>query len=147
MAPNSFLSSGSSVTETSGKFIFYMGWMVRGSNPGTGKQFISSPERPDRLWAPHSIVSKSHRGSFPGIKRPVREVTHSPPSGAGDKTEWRYAPIPPLCLHDVEKKNFNLRFFYICVYILIFQAQCFIILHTCTHDIRKHYIYVYICIS
>ena len=47
------------------------------------------------------------RCSFPGIKRPVREVTHLPPSGAEIKNRWSCMPVlfPPICFHDVDKEK------------------------------------------
>jgi hypothetical protein len=38
-------------------------------------EFFSSPPRPERLWGPHILPSL-------GVKRPGREVDHSPPSSA-----------------------------------------------------------------
>jgi hypothetical protein len=34
-------------------------------------------------------------GSFPGVKRPGREVDHSPPSSAEVKNTWSYISTPP----------------------------------------------------
>jgi hypothetical protein len=36
-----------------------------------------------------------------GVKRPVRETDHSPPSSAEDKNVWRYTSTPPTRLHGV----------------------------------------------
>ena len=33
------------------------------------------------------------------VKRPRREVDHSPPSSAEVKNEWRDTSTPPICLH------------------------------------------------
>jgi hypothetical protein len=43
---------------------------------GQGKDSFISPSRPDRLWGPLSLLSNGNRG----LKRPGREVDHSPPS-------------------------------------------------------------------
>jgi hypothetical protein len=37
----------------------------RGSIPGRGKRFFSSPQRPDRLWGPSSLLSNGYRGLSP----------------------------------------------------------------------------------
>jgi hypothetical protein len=63
------------------------GWTVRGSNPGRGKIFFSSPKRPDGLWGPPSLLFNGYRGFFPGVKRPGRQINHSPPSSAEIKNE------------------------------------------------------------
>jgi hypothetical protein len=39
----------------------------QGSIPGRGKIF-SSPQRPDRLWSPPSLLSDGYRGHFTGCK-------------------------------------------------------------------------------
>jgi hypothetical protein len=39
----------------------------------------SSITRPDRPWGPPSVLYNRYRGSFPVVKRPGREVDHSPP--------------------------------------------------------------------
>jgi hypothetical protein len=53
-----------------------------GSSPRRGWEFFSSSPRPDRLWGPPSLPSNGYRGSFPSVKRPVREADRSPPSSA-----------------------------------------------------------------
>jgi hypothetical protein len=50
--------------------------------PGGGWEFFSSPLRPERLWGPASLLSNVYQGSFPGVKRSVREADHSLPSSA-----------------------------------------------------------------
>jgi hypothetical protein len=42
-----------------------------------GSRIISSPRRPDRLWAPPSLLSNGYRGPSLGVKRPgVKLTTH-----------------------------------------------------------------------
>jgi hypothetical protein len=41
------------------------------------------------------------RGSFPGVKRLVREADHSPQSSAEVKNAWSYTFTPPIRLHGV----------------------------------------------
>ena len=50
-----------------------MDWMVRGSNPGGGRDLPHPSRRP--LWPTHSLYS-GYRVSFPGIKWPGRGVDH-----------------------------------------------------------------------
>jgi hypothetical protein len=33
-----------------------------------GKRFFSSPQHPDKLWSPRSLLSKEYRGQFLGGK-------------------------------------------------------------------------------
>ena len=51
--------------------------MYRLLHCGRGHRFFSSPKRTDRLWGPHSLLFQGYRVSFPGIKRPGRDVDHS----------------------------------------------------------------------
>jgi hypothetical protein len=80
-------------------------WSIRGSNPGRGKRFFSSPKRRDRLWAPLSLLLKGYRSPFPWVQRSRREVTHSPPSSAPVKNRWSYTSTP-IRLHDLDRENF-----------------------------------------
>jgi hypothetical protein len=46
-------------------------------------------------------TSNGYRGALSlGVKRPEREVDHSPPSSAEVKNEWTYTSAPPI-LHGV----------------------------------------------
>jgi hypothetical protein len=38
----------------------------RGSIPGKGKTFLSSPQRSDRLWSRPSLICNEYRRLFPG---------------------------------------------------------------------------------
>jgi len=67
----------------------------RGSNSGRGRNFLSSPKRPYRLWYPLSIPLNGYWCSFPGLKRSGRDVDHSAPSSADVKNEWTFTS-PPL---------------------------------------------------
>jgi hypothetical protein len=43
----------------------------RGSSPGKGQEFFSSPPRPDRLWRPTSLLSSGYQEELSlGIKQP-----------------------------------------------------------------------------
>jgi hypothetical protein len=44
--------------------------------------------------------------SFPGAKRPGREVDHSFSSSAEVKNEWSYTSTPSMCFHCVDGGNF-----------------------------------------
>jgi hypothetical protein len=53
-------------------------------------RIFSSPRRPDPASYPMGAG-----GSFPGVKRPVREADHSPPTSADVKKIWVYTSTPP----------------------------------------------------
>jgi hypothetical protein len=57
-----------------------------------------------------SFIFNGHWGYFPGIKRPGRDVKHSPPFSAKVKNEWSYYTFTPIHLHGTNKGNFNLLF-------------------------------------
>jgi hypothetical protein len=58
-----------------------------------GSRIFSSQRRPDRLWGPPSLLHNRYGGG--GVKRPGREVDHSPPPSAEVKKMWIYTSIPP----------------------------------------------------
>jgi hypothetical protein len=64
-----------------------------------------SQNHPDRLWGPHSLLFNLYQGSLPEVKRPEREVDHSPPSSAEVYNEWRYASTAPICLYGMDRDN------------------------------------------
>ena len=46
-------------------------------------------------------------GGFPRIKRPGREVHHSPSSGAEVENKWIYTSSPTIRLHGVDRYYFT----------------------------------------
>jgi hypothetical protein len=53
-----------------------------------GSRIFSSPQRPDGLWGPPSLLSNEYREALsPGIKRQVSEADHSPPASAWVKKD------------------------------------------------------------
>jgi hypothetical protein len=66
-----------------------------GSVSGKGKIFFSSPQRPDRLWCPHSLLYNGYWGAVsPVVKQPGREADHSPPPNAEVKNGGAVPPFP-----------------------------------------------------
>ena len=70
-------------------------------------RFFPSPELPGRLWGPPIRLFIGYRGSFPGLKRPKRQVYRSPPSIAEVKNEWSCTFTSPVSLHDMDVENFT----------------------------------------
>jgi hypothetical protein len=66
----------------------------QGSIPGSGKRFFPSPQRSDRLWGSHSLISHGYRDSFVGVKRSRREAEHSLSSSAEVKNSGAISPFP-----------------------------------------------------
>jgi hypothetical protein len=69
----------------------------RASILGTGKRFclefhgiVPPPNRPDRLWGPHSILFSWYRGSFLRVQRQGRKVNHSLAFSAEVKNEYAF---------------------------------------------------------
>jgi hypothetical protein len=49
-------------------------------------------------------------GIFPEVKRLEREVNHSLPCSAEVKNEWSNISASSLCLHSVDRKNFECNY-------------------------------------
>jgi hypothetical protein len=76
------------------------GWMIGGfeSRRGLGIVLYTTasrpavgPTQPPIQWVPGALSL--------GVKRPVREADHSPPSSAEVKNAWSYTSTPPIRLH------------------------------------------------
>jgi hypothetical protein len=59
---------------------------------------FSSSQTSDRLWGPPSLLFYWYQIYFPRVKRPGREIDHSPPSSAEFKNEWIKDSLL-LCFH------------------------------------------------
>jgi hypothetical protein len=79
------------------------GWIVGDSSPGGGWEIFPSTTasrpalgttQPPIQWVPAAF--------FLGLKRPVCEADHSPPSSAEVKNAWSYTSTFPIRLHCVE---------------------------------------------
>jgi hypothetical protein len=53
--------------------------------------------------------------TFPGLKRPEREASHSPASSAEVENKWSYIPIPSICVHSVYKEKLTVLFFWLLI--------------------------------
>jgi hypothetical protein len=63
-----------------------------------GSRIFSSLRRPDRLWDPAKPPIQWVPGALsPVVKRPGREVGHSPPASAEVKKTWIYTSTPHNC--------------------------------------------------
>jgi hypothetical protein len=84
---------------------------VLGSNPCSGKRFISTPSRPKQLWGPPYLPFDGCRGSLPRSNRPGRAVIHSPPTCAEVNSDWRYTSAVYTHLRGVHSGYFAFRYF------------------------------------
>ena len=62
--------------------------LARVSNPSRDKILFSSKKSQDRFCSPNSLLINAYMGLFPELKRPRRDVDHSPPPSADIKNEW-----------------------------------------------------------
>ena len=53
----------------------------------------------------HIVSFSRYWVSFLGIRRPGREIDHSPPSSAEPRSEWNYKSNSSVCLRNVERQN------------------------------------------
>ena len=57
--------------------------------------FVLCSETSQHALGPTQTLFQWVQGLFPGVKRPRREVNHSPPSSAKVKDTWSYTPTLP----------------------------------------------------
>jgi hypothetical protein len=81
-------------------------WTVRCWNPGRRKRRCASPNRPEQLWGPLSLLFSRYRGCFQGVKRTDSNSKHSSVSSAVDKKAWRHTSSPFKRLHGTYRKTF-----------------------------------------
>jgi len=67
---------------------------------------------------------------YPGVKRQVREVDHSPPSSDEAKNECSYTSTPPIRLHGLDRDNFTFS-------VLRWKKHKFLQLCECCHKIKS----------
>jgi hypothetical protein len=78
------------------QFSYLQAYCCPGSIPGSAR-FFYSPQRPDRLWGPTTLLSNGYREIFPrGVKRQERETDHSLPSCAEVKNGGAVSPLPHM---------------------------------------------------
>jgi len=70
--------------------------VVWDSNPGRGKEFLSSPNPnpPDLLCGPTVFLSKGYRSNFPKVIRPGRDANHTSTSSARVKHDLSCTFMP-----------------------------------------------------
>ena len=78
--------------------------------------FFLLPKYSDHHWIPPSLLFIGYRNPLSGVKRPGREMNHSPTSSAEGKNGWSYTSAPPVCLYGVdwEKFTFTLSLVFVC---------------------------------
>jgi hypothetical protein len=60
-----------------------------------GSRIFSSQNRPGRLWGPPNLLFNGYGGALSsGVKRPGREIDHSPPTSAEVKKMWISTSTP-----------------------------------------------------
>ena len=80
------------------------GLETQGSNSRSIKQCFSSPNRPIQLRGSATLLSNGYQSSFPGIKRPGREVGHSTPFSDDVQNECSYAMALSMCLYSMDSQ-------------------------------------------
>jgi len=59
------------------------------------------------IKGPIQPPTERNRGSMPRVKRPGRDVDHSPTSGTQVKNEWSYTSTTRICHHSMDRDNFT----------------------------------------
>ena len=78
--------------------------------PTQRHEIFSSPKLTRQALGPTEFLSQGYGGSFPGLKRPGREVDHIPPHSSEGKNEWSYTSTSTVILHGVEGDKFTFTF-------------------------------------
>ena len=80
----------------------------QGLDSGRDKCYLFFPTRPDRFCEPPSLLFNWYGGSFPGVKRPGREVDHSLPFSVEVEIVWRWTcnSTPSVCRNGDNRRNF-----------------------------------------
>jgi hypothetical protein len=84
-------------------------WSINPSSKKSAapRDFFSSTNPPESLWGPNNVLFNSNWDSFPGKKRPGRDVDYLSPSSAEVKNEWIFNSFSPVCLHCAERYKFT----------------------------------------
>jgi hypothetical protein len=79
-----------------------MGWMTWALNPSSGKKFFSSPNGPDWLWDPPSLLMNRFlcKGKVAWVW--CRQLT---PSSIKIKSEHSHNFTPPVFFHGADRDN------------------------------------------
>jgi hypothetical protein len=74
----------------------------RDSTPSTGKRFVFSPQRPEQLWGPPSLLSNGSRGLFPRSKAVETRSWTLISIQCRDQEWWSYTSAPPYVITNDE---------------------------------------------
>ena len=88
------------------------GWTVLVSNLGKGERFFLFSKRPDCPCSQPTFLFSGHSCSLSGVKRPGREVRHSPTSTNEVKNQWSCSSSPHASRYGVEREK-NLYIYFI----------------------------------
>ena len=84
---------------------------------------------------PQSLSSNEYWGSFPEVKRPEREVDHSPPSSVDVGTEWTNTATDSLCPYGRYETTSLL---YLFIYLFMFRVYATMLSLVETPHNRNH---------
>jgi len=95
------------------------GWKTRGWTHGRGKRCLSSPNTPDWLQGPPSLLFNGYQCCSPMVNRAGRLVDHSSQFRVEVKNKWSYTFIPTIRLCGMDRGIFS---FYACI-IMLFMLR------------------------
>jgi hypothetical protein len=76
------------------------------------QEILLFSKTPSQFFDPACLMYNGYWGSSLEVNQPGCQVDHSPLSSADVKNEWSYTHTPPLCPHDMDRKNITLICFY-----------------------------------